>query len=135
MIRYVPASAAEPLSDALWGLSRPPEVRQPDDTRYLFPWLVTLDNERWLIVDTEHEINVHPEAVLDGIADILQPWIDEGHLPVDTNANLAAFVTSLRGQRLIVWQAFPQLFKDLSLDLTGMIAAGKLPNTNPEVMP
>jgi hypothetical protein len=59
------------------------------------------------VVDTDYEINVHADAVLAGIADILQPWIDAGHLPADTNTNLAALVESLRGQRLVVYDAFP----------------------------
>lgn len=126
MIRYVPSSAAEPLSNALWGLSRPPETRGPNDTQYLFPWITALDATRWLVVDTEYEVNVHPDAVLDGIADILQPWIDQGHLPADTNTVLAALVESLRGQRLVVYDAFPQLFKDMSKTHAEMIAAGLL---------
>ena len=126
MIRYVPSSAAEPLSNALWGLSRPPEVRGANDTQYLFPWITAMDATRWLVVDTEYEVNVHPDAVLDGIADILQPWIDAGHLPADTNTVLAALVESLRGQRLVVYDAFPQLFKDMSKTHAEMIAAGLL---------
>lgn len=126
MIRFVPSSAAEPLSNALWGLSRPPEVRAPEDTQYLFPWITALDGTRWLVVDTEYEVNVHPDAVLDGIADILQPWIDAGHLPTDTNTVLAALVESLRGQRLVVYDAFPQLFKDMSKTHAEMITAGLL---------
>lgn len=126
MTRYVPSSAAEPLSNALWGLSRPPEVRGPNDTQYLFSWITALDGTRWLVVDTEYEVNVHPDAVLDGIADILQPWIDAGHLPFDTNTVLAALVESLRGQRLVVYDAFPQLFKDMSKTHAEMITAGLL---------
>jgi hypothetical protein len=126
MMRYVPSSAAEPLSQALWGLSRPPAVRGLNDTQYLFPWITALDGTRWLEVDTEYEINVHADAVLAGIADILQPWIHQGHLPADTNTNLAALVESLRGRRLVVYDAFPQLFKDMSKTHEEMIAAGLL---------
>lgn len=126
MIRFVPSSAAEPLSQALWGLSRPPHVRGENDTRYLFGWIPALDGTRWLMVPTNYEVNVHPDAVLDGIADILQPWIDQGHLPADTNTVLAALVESLRGQRLVVYDAFPYLFKQMSKSYDDMIAEGKL---------
>jgi len=127
MRRYVPSSAAEPLSQALWGLSRPPHVRGPDDTQYLFGWISDLNGDRWLVVDTEYEINVHPDAVLAGIADILQPWIDAGHLPANTNTQLAALVESLRGGRLVVYDAFPQLFKDMSKTAEEMQALNLLP--------
>jgi hypothetical protein len=91
------------------------------------------DGSLWLMVDTTFTIRVHELAVLDGIADILQPWIDDGSLPADTNDVLAAFVESKRGQDLTVYEAFPQLFKDMSLTTAQMIAAGKL--ANPEVTP
>jgi len=126
MIRFIPSSAAEPLSNALWSLSRPPAIRAEQDTQFLFGWVDALDGSRWLMVDTEYEINVHAEAELNGIADILQPWIDAGHLPADTNTQLAALVESKRGGRLVVYDAFPQLFKDMSKTREEMIAAGLL---------
>jgi hypothetical protein len=133
MIRFVPSSAAEPLSKALWELSRPPQVRGTNDTQFLFDWEKVLDGTRWLVVDTAYEINVHPDAELNGIADILQPWIDGGHLPADTNTQLAALVKSKRGGRLVVYDAFPQLFKDMSKSREEMIAAGLL--AEPQMTP
>ena len=123
MIRYVPSSAAETLSDALWSLTRPPQVRQPEDTSKMFPWGDDLQvpSKRWLIVDTTFTIPVHAAAELDGIADILQPWIDAGQLPADTNTTLAAFIESKRGQMLTVYDAFPRLFKDLSKSYEEML--------------
>jgi hypothetical protein len=130
MIRYVPSSAAADLTVALWGLARPPELRGPSDTCAMFGWVDDLQTppKRWLEVDTEFTIIVHPEAVLDGIADILQPWIDEGYLPADTNINLAAFVESKRGQSLTVYDAFPDLFKQMSKTREEMIDEGLLPD-------
>lgn len=126
MIRYVPSSAAELLSNALWGLSRPPHVRGPNDTQYLFGWITATDGSRWLVVDTGYEINIHPDAELGPIVDILQPWIDAGQLPADTLTQLNALVESKRGKRLVVYDAFPQLFKDMSKTYAEMIAAGLL---------
>lgn len=123
MIRYVPASAAAPLSAALWRLADPTPSGQ---TQCLFAWVDDTQGARWLEVDTEFEILVHPSAELDGIADILQPWIDEGHLPADTNTNLAAFVESCRGGLLVVYDAFPPFFKALSKTREEMVAAGLL---------
>jgi hypothetical protein len=133
MICYIPASQGEPLTRALWRLAVPdPETGATDKMFEVFDDLQT-PSQRWLMVDTTFTIRVHPDAVLDGIADILQPWIDGGHLPADTNDVLAAFVESKRGQDLTVYEAFPHLFKDLSLTTAQMIAAGKL--ANPEVTP
>ncbi len=128
MIRYVPSTAAETLSYALWGLTRPVNVRQPGDTSKMFPWVDDLQvpSKRWLVVETTYTIPVHADAELNGIADILQPWIDTGHLPADTNDVLAAFIESKRGQDLTVYDAFPQFFKDQSKTYAEMIAAGFL---------
>lgn len=125
-IVYIPAPSAEPLSLALWGLSRPAAVRSVKDTQYLFPWVTALDGSKWLLVDAEYSIQVHAEAVLDGIADILQPFIDAGQLPPDTNTTLAVFVEVQRGQRLVVYDAFPQFFKAQAKTLEQMIDAGLL---------
>lgn len=124
MTRFIPAEAAEPLSAALWRLSDPHGVGQTHD---MFGWIESrLDGTRWLEVQTAYTASVHPDAILDGIADILQPWIDQGHLPDDTNANLAALVESSRGDSMIVYNAFPQLFKDMSKDRDEMIALGHI---------
>lgn len=142
MILLVPSSAAEPLSQALWGLSRPPHVCGVNDTQYLFGWITDLKGERWLVVNTEYEINVHLAAELGGIADILQPWITAGHLPADTNTQLARLIELKRGDKLVVYDAFPALFKlyDAETNPTGqgksyemMLAAGLL--ANPQTQP
>jgi hypothetical protein len=131
--RYIPSSAAESLSAALLRLSDPhPEGKM---SQFLFGSVVDLHGEKWLMVDTTLSLPIHPDAELNGIADILQPWIDGGHLPEDTNTTLAALVESKRGGRLVeskrggrlvVYDAFPQLFKDMSKDHAEMIAAGLL---------
>lgn len=132
MIRFVPGTQVEPLTRALWRLAVPDP--QTGATDQMFEVVTALDDgATWLMVDTTFTIRVHELAVLDGIADILQPWIDDGALPADTNDVLAAFVESKRGQDLTVYEAFPQLFKDMSLTTAQMIAAGKL--ANPEVTP
>lgn len=131
MIRFVPtsSSSAVPLTEALWGLSRPTEVRGARDTRAMFAIVTATDASVWLMVDTEFDIPVHQDAVLNGIADVLQPWIDSGELPSDTNEVLAAFIESKRGGRMIPWEAFPQLFKDASKSREELISLGLFPSS------
>lgn len=125
MIRFVPGTQVEPLTRALWRLAVPdPDAGATDK---MFEVVTALDDgATWLMVDTTFTIRVHADAVLDGIADILQPWIDSGHLPANTNDTLAALVESKRGQDLTVYDAFPQLFKGLSKSWQGMVDAGLL---------
>jgi len=129
MIRYIPTSGsntAESLSDALWALTVPEDLRGDNATSKMFASIVCLDQSVWLEVNTEFDIPVHAQAVLNGLADILQPWIDSALLPADTNTILAAFIESKRGQRLVVYDAFPQLFKDQSKTYDELVALGLL---------
>lgn len=126
MTRYILSTAADALSIALWGLSRPGDLRPDGRPQRMFMSVAGLDGNTYLAVRTGFEVYVHADAELNGIADILQPWIDQGYLPSDTNTQLAALVEGLRGQRLVVYDAFPQLFKDMSKTHAEMIAAGLL---------
>ncbi len=121
MIRHVPAQAAEMLSVALWELARPPHVRDPKD------------GSLWLRFDPGFVMNVHPDAELGAIADILTPWIGHGITQEDIDA-LAAVVEGHRGGRMTPWEAFPQLFKERSKSHQNMIDAGLLAG-QPEVPP
>lgn len=118
MIRYVPTSSAAfgPLTQALWELSRPESVRAADEvTDEMFGSVTMSDGSVWLEVDTDLDIPVHPDAILDGIADVMLPWIERGQLPANTNTELAAFVQSRRGLRMNPYEdGFPPLFKSLS---------------------
>ncbi len=127
MTRYTPASAAAELSTALWNLACPDTSGQ--GTQYLFATVTATDESLWLVVDDDYSIPVHPAAELGAIAGILQPFIDNGSLPVDTLDNLNALIDANRGKRLVVWDAFPQLFKDLSKTRQEMIDAGLLAET------
>lgn len=114
MTLYIPTSGentAAALSNALWGLARPVLIRASEDTQELFGRTIMQDGSVWLAVDTLLSIPVHAEAELDGIADILQPFIDAGQLPANTNAELAALIESKRGQSMVVYDAFPDFFK------------------------
>lgn len=129
MILYLPSSIADELSVALWQLAKPQP--QPDDTSRMFGAITALDGSTHLEVEDTFEIAIHPQASLGALATILQPWIDNGSLPADTLTNLASLVESKRGQRLIVWDAFPQLFKDMSKTYEQMVAAGLLEEPTP----
>jgi len=126
MIIYVPSSAAKELSEALWELSRPAYLQNSGDTTQMFSWIDDVQGNRWIEVYDDFSIIIHPNAELGKIADILQPWIDSGKLPPDTNTNLAALIESKRGQRLVIYDAFPDLFKDMSKTHEEMVADGLL---------
>ena len=124
MIVLIPSSVAETLSEALWRLANP--YASATATKAMFGAVTDAHGGQWIQVLTDYTITVHPEAVLNGIAAILQPWIDAGHLPADTNDVLAAFVETKRGQALTVYDAFPPLFKSMAKTREQMEAEGLL---------
>jgi hypothetical protein len=130
MIIYIPSSVAQSLSSALWALARPPALQSGNRTKYLFGWIVATDGTTWLEVDTEFQIRVHADAELGAIADILQPWIDAGKLPADTGTQLATLLDSKRGQRVVIYDVFPQLFKDMAKTHKQMVEAGLLADSD-----
>lgn len=116
MIFYTPSSAGQELSAALWALARPLQLEGKAGTKNMFDTITALDGSTWLEVVNDYEISIHPQAEIGEIADILQPWIDSGDIPADTNAQLTALVESKRGQKLVVYEAFPALFKLKSME-------------------
>jgi hypothetical protein len=124
MIVFIPSSVAETLSEALWRLANP--YASTTATKAMFGTVSDTNGGQWMQVLTEYTITVHPEAELNGIAAILQPWIDAGHLPADTNTTLTAFVESKRGQALTIYDAFPPLFKSMAKTREQMEAEGLL---------
>jgi hypothetical protein len=126
MIIYIPSSAAELLSSEIWSLTRPPPVQGGNATKYLFGWIDDVVGQRWIEVHDDCSIVIHLDADIGGIADILQPWIDAGKLPADTGTQLATLLDSKRGQRVVVYDVFPQLFKDMAKTHEQLVEAGLL---------
>lgn len=134
MNRYIPTSGqdtCEKLTSALWGLARPAHLRSEEDTQAMFGSITCIDGSVWLAVVDDFAIQVHEQAELDGIADVLQPWINDGALPADTNTNLATFIEAKRGQQLVVWDAFPDLFKKQAMTREELVKLGLLVDLSP----
>lgn len=132
MIRYVPSSSAEPLSLALWGLARPPDLQDDLDSKYLFGWVDDRNTppKRWLVVDTTATIWVHPQASYERIRPLVQRWIEAGLLPPTTHTDLETLIAAHLGGQMVVWDAFPQAFKDSSITEQQMEDAEWMPSTN-----
>lgn len=134
---FVPGADALAMSMALYELHRPLSIRDPQDgTTALFSTVEAADKSLWLVVDTELTIRVHPLASFEAVAAFLQSYEDSGALPAGTLEELSAYVEANRGQKLVVYEAFPALFKLADTDNpTGlgrtfeqMIQEKRLPN-------
>jgi len=106
-IAYIPSPVAEVLSAKLWALSDPSPTR---GTTALFEVEKALDLSTWLVVPVGASIPLHEAADMDGIAEILHPLVGHGIEQSDIEL-LEQMVLSQRGQRLVVYQAFPPIFK------------------------
>lgn len=123
---YIPASGALAMSAALYELHRSAAVRDArDGTTSLYGVREALDKSLWLEVDTELSIRIHPQASLDAVAAVLQPYVDDGRLPAGTLEGLYAYVEANRGLRIVVYEAFPDYFKSLALTEEQMVSQGK----------
>lgn len=134
MIRYVPTSGsaiAQQLTEALWQLSTPPSHQGLRRTTALFGCHTMTDGSVWLAVNTDTAVRIHQDATLGCIGDVLQPWVAEGALPSNTLEHLAALIDSRRGNTMVVWDAFPQLFKDQSRTFDELVSAGLIKTTFP----
>lgn len=134
---FVPASDALAMSMALYELHRPLSIRDPrDGTTSLFRAVKATDKSLWLEVDTELTIRVHPLASFGSVATFLQPYESSGALPAGTLEGLSAYVEANRGLRIVVYEAFPALFKlkdtdnptGLGRTFEQMIQEKRLPN-------
>lgn len=61
---------------------------------------------------------------------LVGPLIDAGQLPADTNTVLAALVESKRGEQMVIYNAFPAVFKAQAKELRQMIEEGLLNEPN-----
>lgn len=91
----------------LWALSDSNPMR---GTESLFPIVYLNDGTTCIEVDTEYSLPVLEGAELNGIADLLRPWVGHGILQSDLD-RLDHLVLESRGTRLAVYEAFPPIFK------------------------
>lgn len=80
---------AEAISYELWAIARPPQVRQPEDTAYLFAWHTHPTTGQCVLQSiTDYIIKVHPQNNLTNLI-ALFPDLSEGE-----KTALAGYITS-----------------------------------------
>lgn len=135
MTHYVPASTetnALLLSDALFALAVPRELQPSDGRQDAFEVLTALNGSPWLVVPDEFTLVMHPDAEINGLADVLQPYESQGYIPAGTIAGLEAWIEATRVLPTVAertfcpWDKFPAFFKGLSKSWQGMVDAGLL---------
>lgn len=142
MTHYVPTSGevpAEKLSGALFALARPVALQPPEAIQDAFSVIEALNGTHWLVVPDEFTLVMHPDAEIDGIADVLQPWEQSGALPAGTVAGIDAWINTTRvlptieERTFCPWEQFTAYFRANAKTWQQMIDAGLL--AAPEVMP
>lgn len=140
MTHYVPASTetnALLFSDALFTLAVPRHLQLEDGRQDAFPVIEALNGSAWLVVPDEFTLVMHPQAEIDGIADVLQPYESQSYIPAGTVAGMEAWINATRVLPTIAertfcpWDQFPVFFKSFSKSWQQMIDTGLLPAVNP----
>jgi hypothetical protein len=137
MTHYVPASTetnALLLSEGLFALAVPRHLQPSDGRQDAFEVITALNGSPWLVVPDEFTLVMHPQAELDGIADVLTPYESQGYIPAGTLAAMEAWIEATRVLPTVAertfcpWDKFPAFFKGLSKSWHGMVDAGWLAN-------
>ena len=126
-IVYIPSSAADKLTKALWSLT---DMNPTRGTTGLFRVVEALDKSIWMMVDTEFSIPVHTQAELTAISGILQPLIDAKVLASDTLTVLQTKLDTSRGKRIRIFEAFPPEIQAAAMTEKQLIDAGRLTNSS-----
>lgn len=135
MTHYVPASTetnARLLSDALFALAVPRDLQPSDGLQDAFEVLTALNGSPWLVVPDEFTLVMHPEAEINGMADVLQPYEAQGYIPAGTIAGFETWINATRVLPTVAertfcpWDKFPVFFKGLAKSWQGMVDAGLL---------
>ena len=142
MTHYVPASTetnALLLSDALFALAVPRDLQPTDGRQDAFEVITALNGSPWLVVPDEFTLVMHPQAEINGLADVLLPYESQGHIPAGTIAALDVWIEATRVLPTVAertfcpWDKFPAFFKGLSKSWQQMVDAGLL--TAPNIIP
>jgi len=126
-MKLVPASKAQDLSAAFFGLSRPPAVRIPGEvTKSLCPVKQDLLGNWWVVLDAQRLVRVHEKADLSEITPLVQPLITMGVLAANTLVILQKRLDAGRGGWINVFDALPDEIKAEAKELPQMIAESLL---------
>ncbi len=99
MTHYDPASTetnALLLSDALFALAVPSHLQSADGRQDAFEVITALNGSPWLVVPDEFTLVMHPQAEINGLADVLLPYESQGYIPAGTIAGLEAWIEATR---------------------------------------
>ena len=136
MTYYVPTSGelpAEILSRALFALARPLALQPPDSIQDAFTVIQALNGSYWLVVPDEFTLVMHPEAEIDGIATVLQPWENNGSLPPGTISDIDSWIQatrvlpSIQERTFCPWSCFPSFFTSRAKTHQQMLDQNLLP--------
>jgi hypothetical protein len=113
---------------------------QPADGKQdSFEVIQALNGAPYLVAPDEFTLVMHPEAEINGLADVLTPYEQAGHIPVGTIAGVDAWIQATRVLPTVAertfcpWEKFPAFFQSASKTWAQMVDAGLLPT--PEFIP
>ena len=107
--RYFKNNDAKDISEKLYELSRPPQVRDASDvSSYMFGWVENDLNEFVLLFDDEATMPIHQQADVQPLIDVMS------HVPEAERTALAAYITSKIGDRIEMSNLIPSTAVELT---------------------
>lgn len=114
-------NAARALSEAIWTLCLPVAERQQNDTSRAFDVIQGANGTPYVNIPDDFVAVIHPEASMDAVAAVLQPFETAGHIPAGTVQDLRDWVEQTRAlpnwqdRQFVPWQKFPAYFQEMAV--------------------
>lgn len=129
MSHFVPMdseSVANELSMLIYQLSRPLHIRQPNETTtHYCSWLVhPLTGAVVLELPEEDTMPIHLEADEHILDELLQTHVDLSRIPQSAIALLNTAINANKGSSVVIYDFFPQYWKDRVLTYNDLIFTG-----------
>ena len=132
-MRYLPMTSeanGEAVSERIFACSRPVSVRDPADVTTKYQDIIKHPTaDAWAMpIDETEDIYVHPAADEHIFDDLLDAHISAGIVTADEKGDLQTALSLAKGERLVIFECFPQFWRDNAKDESTMIAEGWFPS-------
>lgn len=105
----LPTAQAHQLTEALWLLTRPAHVRNPNDVTNSYCGVLDhpSNGTSCLVLPEQDDVPIHLEVAPQRIGEVLAPFIQSGNLTVDQLNEIGQKVMAKVGQRANLFEFMP----------------------------
>jgi hypothetical protein len=130
---YLPMTSEEngnAVSERIFACSRPVSIRDPNDVSIRYARIIKHPTaDAWAMpISDETDIHVHEQADEHIFDDLLDAHIAAGIVTEDEKADLQQAILLAKGERLVIFDVFPEYWRVNAKDHQTMIDEGWFPS-------